>query len=31
MIQDVVAPTTSREDFGLLMAGSRPAVTGATL
>jgi simple sugar transport system ATP-binding protein len=29
MIQDIVAPTTSREDFGLLMAGSRPAATGA--
>jgi ABC-type uncharacterized transport system ATPase subunit len=25
MIQDIVAPTTSREDLGLLMAGSRPA------
>jgi ABC-type uncharacterized transport system ATPase subunit len=30
-IQDIVAPTTSREDFGLLMAGSRPAVAGAAL
>jgi ABC-type uncharacterized transport system ATPase subunit len=30
-IQDVVSPTTSREDFGLLMAGSRPKVSaGAT-
>jgi ABC-type uncharacterized transport system ATPase subunit len=25
-IQDIVAPTTSREDFGLLMAGARPTV-----
>ena len=25
MIQDIVAPTTSREDLGLLMAGARPA------
>jgi simple sugar transport system ATP-binding protein len=31
MIQDIVPPTTSREDFGLLMAGSRPAATGALL
>jgi hypothetical protein len=32
MIQDIVPPTTSREDFGLLMAGSRPvASTGALL
>jgi general nucleoside transport system ATP-binding protein len=30
-IQDIVAPTTSREDFGLLMAGARPAVAGAAL
>jgi ABC-type uncharacterized transport system ATPase subunit len=29
VIQDIVAPTTSREDFGLLMAGSRPAVAVA--
>jgi ABC-type uncharacterized transport system ATPase subunit len=30
-IQDIVPPTTSREDFGLLMAGSRPSVSaGAT-
>ncbi len=28
-IQDIVAPTTSREDFGLLMAGSRPVVAAA--
>jgi simple sugar transport system ATP-binding protein len=32
MIQDIVPPTTSREDLGLLMAGSRPtASTGAVL
>jgi simple sugar transport system ATP-binding protein len=32
MIQDIVSPTTSREDLGLLMAGSRPvASTGALL
>ena len=29
MIQDIVPPTTSREDFGLLMAGSRPSVDAA--
>jgi general nucleoside transport system ATP-binding protein len=27
VIQDIVPPTTSREDFGLLMAGSRPVVS----
>jgi simple sugar transport system ATP-binding protein len=31
MIQDIVPPTTSREDFGLLMAGSRPAASTALL
>jgi simple sugar transport system ATP-binding protein len=32
MIQDIVAPTTSREDFGLMMAGSRPvANSGAAM
>ena len=29
MIQDIVPPTTSREDFGLLMAGPRPAASEA--
>jgi hypothetical protein len=26
MIQDIVPPTTSREEFGLLMAGARSEV-----
>jgi simple sugar transport system ATP-binding protein len=26
-IQDIVPPTTSREDLGLLMAGSRPSAS----
>jgi simple sugar transport system ATP-binding protein len=30
VIQDIVPPTTSREDFGLLMAGSRPVVSAAS-